>query len=75
MEREFIGRSAAQTSAHERHYALYKREARTPRRTRCEILCVPAHVVDGTGDKMTERDREVALRVSCDTGDGDTAVV
>lgn len=65
MEREFIGRSAAQTSAHEHRCALYEREARTQRGVRCEILCVRAHVVDGTGDKMTEGDqRGGALRVS-----------
>lgn len=47
MEREFIGRSAAQTSAHERRCALYEREARTQRRARCEIRRVRAHVVGG----------------------------
>lgn len=31
MEHELIGRSAAQTSAHERRCALYEREARTQR--------------------------------------------
>lgn len=39
-------------------------------------FCVYADVVDDTGDKMTERDwKGGALRVSRETGDGDTRVV